>query len=92
MLLVSTVQTDEELGILIIYRLSICVCLSQALLCVHTVVSQECAEQLLLAALEFLCSLGKIFIPPDRQVRKPDYHKSYLWFLMDDYSTSILSL
>ncbi|KAE8294236.1 hypothetical protein D5F01_LYC07186 [Larimichthys crocea] len=39
----------------------------QALLCVHTVVSQECAEQLLLAALEFLCSLGKIFIPPDRQ-------------------------
>ncbi|KAG8003640.1 hypothetical protein GBF38_018852 [Nibea albiflora] len=39
----------------------------QALLCVHAVVSQECADQLLLAALEFLCSLGKIFIPPDRQ-------------------------
>ncbi|XP_030289356.1 FIGNL1-interacting regulator of recombination and mitosis [Sparus aurata] len=40
----------------------------QALLCVEAVVSQGCAEpQLLLAALEFLSSLGKIFVPPDSQ-------------------------
>uniref|UniRef100_A0AAQ4QLY9 Fignl1 interacting regulator of recombination and mitosis n=1 Tax=Gasterosteus aculeatus aculeatus TaxID=481459 RepID=A0AAQ4QLY9_GASAC len=31
------------------------------------VVSQKCADQLLLAALEFLSSLGKIFFPPDSQ-------------------------
>lgn len=41
----------------------------QALLCVDSVVSQQCAQpQLVLAALEFLSSLGKIFIPPDSQV------------------------
>ncbi|KAM7013204.1 FIGNL1-interacting regulator of recombination and mitosis [Tautogolabrus adspersus] len=39
----------------------------QALLCVEAMVSQKCADQLLLAALEFLCSLGKIFVPPDSQ-------------------------
>ncbi|XP_060889151.1 FIGNL1-interacting regulator of recombination and mitosis [Labrus mixtus] len=39
----------------------------QALLCVETMVSQKCTDQLLLAALAFLCSLGKIFIPPDSQ-------------------------
>ncbi|XP_068447473.1 FIGNL1-interacting regulator of recombination and mitosis [Clinocottus analis] len=39
----------------------------QALLCVDSVVSQKCADQLLLAALEFLSSLGKIFVPPDSQ-------------------------
>ncbi|XP_029284943.1 FIGNL1-interacting regulator of recombination and mitosis isoform X2 [Cottoperca gobio] len=39
----------------------------QALLCVDTVVSQTCADQLLLAALEFLSSLGKIFVPADSQ-------------------------
>ncbi|XP_044054735.1 uncharacterized protein C1orf112 homolog isoform X2 [Siniperca chuatsi] len=39
----------------------------QALLCVDTVVSQKCADQLLLAALQFLSSLGKIFVPPDSQ-------------------------
>ncbi|XP_070688210.1 FIGNL1-interacting regulator of recombination and mitosis [Pempheris klunzingeri] len=39
----------------------------QALLCVDTVVSQKCDAQLLLAALEFLSSLGKIFVPPDSQ-------------------------
>ncbi|XP_078024858.1 FIGNL1-interacting regulator of recombination and mitosis isoform X1 [Epinephelus lanceolatus] len=39
----------------------------QALLCVETVVSQKCADQLLLAALEFLSSLGKVFVPPDNQ-------------------------
>uniref|UniRef100_UPI0037E7D3AB FIGNL1-interacting regulator of recombination and mitosis n=1 Tax=Semicossyphus pulcher TaxID=241346 RepID=UPI0037E7D3AB len=39
----------------------------QALLCVETVVSQKCSDQLLLAALEFLSSLGKIFFPPDSQ-------------------------
>ncbi|XP_074524313.1 FIGNL1-interacting regulator of recombination and mitosis [Halichoeres trimaculatus] len=39
----------------------------QALMCVETVVSQKCADQLLLAALEFLASLGKISFPPDNQ-------------------------
>nr|XP_046247847.1 uncharacterized protein C1orf112 homolog isoform X2 [Scatophagus argus] len=40
----------------------------QALVCVDTVLSQGCAEpQLLLAALEFLASLGKIFVPPESQ-------------------------
>ncbi|XP_042369892.1 uncharacterized protein C1orf112 homolog, partial [Plectropomus leopardus] len=39
----------------------------QALLCVDTLVSQKCADQLLLAALEFLSSLGKIFVPHDSQ-------------------------
>ncbi|XP_061594134.1 FIGNL1-interacting regulator of recombination and mitosis [Cololabis saira] len=39
----------------------------QALLCLDAVVSQKCADQLLLAALEFLSSLGKIFVPPDSQ-------------------------
>uniref|UniRef100_A0A3Q3L195 FIGNL1 interacting regulator of recombination and mitosis n=1 Tax=Mastacembelus armatus TaxID=205130 RepID=A0A3Q3L195_9TELE len=39
----------------------------QALLCVDALVSQECVDQLLLAALEFLSSLGKIFVPPDTQ-------------------------
>ncbi|XP_023260992.1 uncharacterized protein C1orf112 homolog isoform X1 [Seriola lalandi dorsalis] len=39
----------------------------QALLCVDALVSQKCADQPLLAALEFLASLGKIFVPPDSQ-------------------------
>ncbi|XP_037104625.1 uncharacterized protein C1orf112 homolog [Syngnathus acus] len=39
----------------------------QVLLCVDAVVSQKCADELLLAALEFLSSLGNIFIPPDNQ-------------------------
>ncbi|KAM6939208.1 FIGNL1-interacting regulator of recombination and mitosis [Lycodopsis pacificus] len=39
----------------------------QALVCVGSVVSQKCADQLLLAALEFLSSLGKIFVPSDSQ-------------------------
>ncbi|KAJ4944431.1 hypothetical protein JOQ06_012975 [Pogonophryne albipinna] len=38
----------------------------QALLCVDAV-SQPCADQLTLAALEFLSSLGKIFVPSDSQ-------------------------
>uniref|UniRef100_A0A665VJF1 Si:dkey-97o5.1 n=1 Tax=Echeneis naucrates TaxID=173247 RepID=A0A665VJF1_ECHNA len=41
--------------------------ISQALLCVEALVSQKCADQVLLAALEFLASLGKIFLPPDSQ-------------------------
>nr|XP_054586065.1 uncharacterized protein C1orf112 homolog [Nothobranchius furzeri] len=40
---------------------------SQALLCLDAVVSQKCADYLLLAALEFLSSLGKIFIPLETQ-------------------------
>ncbi|XP_069551170.1 FIGNL1-interacting regulator of recombination and mitosis isoform X1 [Brachyistius frenatus] len=39
----------------------------QALLCLDAVVSQKCSDQLLLAALQFLSSLGKIFVPPDSQ-------------------------
>uniref|UniRef100_A0A3B4H612 Uncharacterized protein n=1 Tax=Pundamilia nyererei TaxID=303518 RepID=A0A3B4H612_9CICH len=39
----------------------------QALVCLDAMVSQKCADWLLLAALEFLCSLGKIFVPPDSQ-------------------------
>lgn len=39
----------------------------QALVCLDAVVSQRCADWLLLAALEFLSSLGKIFVPPDSQ-------------------------
>ncbi|XP_068175304.1 FIGNL1-interacting regulator of recombination and mitosis [Antennarius striatus] len=40
----------------------------QALLCVDSVLSQGCAEtQVVLAALDFLSSLGKIFIPSESQ-------------------------
>uniref|UniRef100_A0A3P8UF09 Fignl1 interacting regulator of recombination and mitosis n=1 Tax=Amphiprion percula TaxID=161767 RepID=A0A3P8UF09_AMPPE len=39
----------------------------QALLCLDAVVAQKCADQLLLAALEFLSSLRKVFVPPDSQ-------------------------
>ncbi|XP_058494397.1 FIGNL1-interacting regulator of recombination and mitosis isoform X1 [Solea solea] len=39
----------------------------QALLCVDALMSQKCSDQLLLAALEFLASLGKIFVPADTQ-------------------------
>ncbi|XP_061681979.1 FIGNL1-interacting regulator of recombination and mitosis [Syngnathoides biaculeatus] len=39
----------------------------QALVCVDSVVSQKCPDELLLAALDFLSSLGKVFIPPDSQ-------------------------
>uniref|UniRef100_A0A3Q0S684 Fignl1 interacting regulator of recombination and mitosis n=1 Tax=Amphilophus citrinellus TaxID=61819 RepID=A0A3Q0S684_AMPCI len=39
----------------------------QALVCLDAVVSQKCADWLILAALEFLSSLGKIFVPPDSQ-------------------------
>ena len=49
-------------------------CLSQALVCVDAVLSRQCEEpQLLLAALDFLSSLGKIVIPPESQVMKSDY-------------------
>ncbi|XP_040896344.1 uncharacterized protein C1orf112 homolog isoform X2 [Toxotes jaculatrix] len=41
----------------------------QVLLCVDVLVSQKCADELLLAALEFLASLGKIFVPPDSQTQ-----------------------
>lgn len=40
-------------------------------MCVDALVSQKCADQLLLlAALEFLSSLGKIFVPLEKQVMK----------------------
>lgn len=42
----------------------------QALTCVDALMSEKCPDQLLLAALEFLSSLGKIFIPPQTQVVK----------------------
>ncbi|XP_034035704.1 uncharacterized protein C1orf112 homolog isoform X2 [Thalassophryne amazonica] len=41
--------------------------ISQALLCVDALVTHKCADQLLPAALEFLASLGRIFVPPDSQ-------------------------
>lgn len=41
--------------------------ISQALLCLEAVVYQKCPDHLLLAALEFLSSLGKIFFPADNQ-------------------------
>ncbi|KAM4739416.1 FIGNL1-interacting regulator of recombination and mitosis isoform 3-T3 [Anableps anableps] len=41
--------------------------ISQALLCLEAVVSQKCPDHLLLAALEFLSSLGKMFFPADIQ-------------------------
>lgn len=38
-----------------------------------TLLAQQCAEpELLLAVLDFLSSLGKIFIPAENQVVKPD--------------------
>ncbi|XP_033821473.2 uncharacterized protein C1orf112 homolog [Periophthalmus magnuspinnatus] len=39
----------------------------QVLLCVEAVVSVKSVDELLLATLEFLSSLGKIFVPPDFQ-------------------------
>ncbi|KAK7888936.1 hypothetical protein WMY93_024496 [Mugilogobius chulae] len=39
----------------------------QALLCVEAVVSLSFVDELLLASLEFLSSLGKTFIPPENQ-------------------------
>lgn len=43
--------------------------LCQALLCVDTMVLQQCAQpELVLATLEFLSFLGKVFVPPDSQV------------------------
>uniref|UniRef100_A0A8C7PZU4 Fignl1 interacting regulator of recombination and mitosis n=1 Tax=Oncorhynchus mykiss TaxID=8022 RepID=A0A8C7PZU4_ONCMY len=39
----------------------------QALVCVGAMVSEKCPDDLLLAALEFLASLGKVFIPHDSQ-------------------------
>ncbi|KAJ0065120.1 hypothetical protein NL108_005594, partial [Boleophthalmus pectinirostris] len=39
----------------------------QALLCVEAVVSLKSVDELLLATLEFLSSMGKIFVPPDFQ-------------------------
>uniref|UniRef100_A0A3P9AHG8 Uncharacterized protein n=3 Tax=Esox lucius TaxID=8010 RepID=A0A3P9AHG8_ESOLU len=39
----------------------------QALVCVGALVSQKCPDDLMLAALEFLASLGKVFIPNDSQ-------------------------
>lgn len=49
-----------------------CGCVSQALSCADSLLSQQRAEpELLLAALEFLASLGKIFIPPESQVVEP---------------------
>lgn len=60
--------------------------LSQALVCLDAVVSQKCADWLLLAALEFLCSLGKIFVPPDSQVIRlftnDDFNFGLLVFLL----------
>uniref|UniRef100_UPI003AAD2BB8 FIGNL1-interacting regulator of recombination and mitosis n=1 Tax=Centroberyx gerrardi TaxID=166262 RepID=UPI003AAD2BB8 len=39
----------------------------QALVCVAALVSQKCPDEVMLAALEFLASLGKVFVPHDSQ-------------------------
>ncbi|XP_013979202.2 FIGNL1-interacting regulator of recombination and mitosis isoform X2 [Salmo salar] len=39
----------------------------QALVCVGAMISEKCPDDLLLAALDFLASLGKVFIPHDSQ-------------------------
>ncbi|KAM3876153.1 FIGNL1-interacting regulator of recombination and mitosis [Diretmus argenteus] len=39
----------------------------QALVCVAALVSQKCPAEVVLAALEFLASLGKVFVPHDSQ-------------------------
>ncbi|KAM8890592.1 FIGNL1-interacting regulator of recombination and mitosis isoform 1-T2 [Synchiropus picturatus] len=39
----------------------------QAVMCVDALVTNTCSEELILAALDFLSSLGKIFIPPHSQ-------------------------
>ncbi|XP_015251801.1 PREDICTED: uncharacterized protein C1orf112 homolog isoform X1 [Cyprinodon variegatus] len=41
--------------------------ISQALMCLEAVISEKSPDHLLLADLEFLSSLGKIFFPPDSQ-------------------------
>ncbi|XP_029905383.1 FIGNL1-interacting regulator of recombination and mitosis [Myripristis murdjan] len=39
----------------------------QALVCVAALVPHKCADEVVLAALEFLASLGKVFVPHDSQ-------------------------
>ncbi|XP_056133591.1 uncharacterized protein C1orf112 homolog isoform X1 [Lampris incognitus] len=39
----------------------------QALACVSALVSQKCPDEVVLAALDFLASLGKVFVPHDSQ-------------------------
>ncbi|CAB1323789.1 unnamed protein product [Coregonus sp. 'balchen'] len=51
----------------IISQLWVGMCPSQALVCVGALVSEKCPDDLLLAALDFLASLGKVFIPLDSQ-------------------------
>ncbi|TWW57850.1 hypothetical protein D4764_07G0005690 [Takifugu flavidus] len=63
----STVQLLLSISAILVKNIEHPVIL-QALLCVDTVVSQQCAQpQLVLAALEFLSFLGKIFVPPESQ-------------------------
>lgn len=51
-------------------ELSLSLC--QALMCADTMVLQQCAQpELVLATLEFLSFLGKVFVPPDSQVMTP---------------------
>ncbi|XP_047231603.1 uncharacterized protein C1orf112 homolog isoform X1 [Girardinichthys multiradiatus] len=60
--------------------------ISQALLCLEAVVSQKCPDHLLLAALEFLSSLGKIFFPPDSQSQVRPRLSSLFGVLLADKS------
>ncbi|XP_028259961.1 FIGNL1-interacting regulator of recombination and mitosis isoform X2 [Parambassis ranga] len=64
----QTVQLLSSISAILVKQLEPQV-ICQALLCLDSVVSQKCADQLLLAAMEFLSSLGKIFVPPDSQIQ-----------------------
>uniref|UniRef100_A0A8C6Q6E0 Fignl1 interacting regulator of recombination and mitosis n=1 Tax=Nothobranchius furzeri TaxID=105023 RepID=A0A8C6Q6E0_NOTFU len=57
-----------------------------ALLCLDAVVSQKCADYLLLAALEFLSSLGKIFIPLETQSQVLPRQSSLFGVILADQS------
>uniref|UniRef100_A0A3Q3DM64 Fignl1 interacting regulator of recombination and mitosis n=1 Tax=Hippocampus comes TaxID=109280 RepID=A0A3Q3DM64_HIPCM len=66
------VQTHHVLRITLQLLLSITAVLVKnvdvpVIIHVYAVVSPKCTDELLLAALEFLSSLGKIFIPPENQ-------------------------
>uniref|UniRef100_A0A672HNF1 Si:dkey-97o5.1 n=1 Tax=Salarias fasciatus TaxID=181472 RepID=A0A672HNF1_SALFA len=60
--------------------------IAHALSCVEAVVSLKCGDQLLLAALEFLSSLGKIFIPPESQSEILPRLSGLFGFLLADSS------
>ncbi|XP_008334587.1 FIGNL1-interacting regulator of recombination and mitosis [Cynoglossus semilaevis] len=62
----STVQLLLSLSAVLVKNIDPHV-ISQALLCVEVLVSKNCPDHLLLAVLEFLASLGKVFVPHQSQ-------------------------